>query len=227
MLAYLNGNNELEPEMWRSKLDMDASDISNKVNIVIEIGRASENIVRIMRPQEKFTYDEECWSGVRRYVNDREKSVFVEDLGNINMADYKNLYKFIEWGINNYPAKRYMLVVAGHGFLVLTLSDLCSDKPYTMGIYEMCTAINNIKADLDVNIDILVLDICFMNNIETIYELGKNKNNTVKYMITYIEQGPMEGLPYKKVIMNLDESNTSDIIRLSIFLIRLDMSIYL
>ena len=59
----------------------------------------------------------------------------------INMADYRNLYDFIKWAANKFPAKRYMVSISGHGFIVASLSDLCGKEPYIMGMYEMCTAI--------------------------------------------------------------------------------------
>ena len=39
----------------------------------------------------------------------------VEDLGEVNMGDGKALGDFITWGIQQYPAKRYMLVIWDHG----------------------------------------------------------------------------------------------------------------
>ena len=76
----------------------------------------------------------------------------------------------------------------------------------------MCFSINSLKQDLNIDIDILSLDICNMNTVELIYELGKNKNNTIKYLMTYINNGPLEGMEYKDIIPLLDSKDTKNIL---------------
>ena len=207
ILIYANGSNELESEIWKSKLNLEKECDGKNVNIVMQISRAPQEIIKIIRNVNK---EEEIWSGTKRYLLKDSQSTLIEDLGKINMASHKTLYSFIEWGINNYPAKKYMLIISGHGFLVATLSDICGEKPYTLGVYEMCTAINNINKNLKVNIDLLILDICNMNNIELIYELGKETNNTVKNILTYIDSGPLIGMPYDKIIKLVEQNNYND-----------------
>uniref|UniRef100_UPI0018AB3B58 clostripain-related cysteine peptidase n=1 Tax=Clostridium sp. D53t1_180928_C8 TaxID=2787101 RepID=UPI0018AB3B58 len=210
VIMYLNGNNELGIEMENTFNNV-CSVRSDDINTVIQLSKAPIEIVNLIR-QDNIRYKNE-WIGTRRYsVIDGEVKL-QEKYSYLNMADYKNLYKFIEWSINNYPAERYMLVISGHGFIVASLSDLCGDKPYIMGLYEMCFAINRIKQDLNINIDILSLDICNMNTVELLYELGKNKNNTVKYLMTYINNGPLEGMEYKEIIPKLDNRNSEYILK--------------
>ena len=183
VMMYLNGNNELGIEMENTFKEV--CEVKNsEVNIVIQLSKAPIEIVNLIRQDESKYKDE--WVGTRRYAITNGDLNLIEEYSHINMADYKNLYKFSEWAIKNYPAERYMLVISGHGFIVASLSDLCGDNPYIMGMYEMCFAINNLKQDLNIDIDILSLDICNMNTVELLYELGKNKNNTVKYLMTYI-----------------------------------------
>lgn len=209
VIMYLNGNNELGIEMEGTFKDV-CKVKNNDINIVIQLSKAPIEIVNLIR-QDNVEY-KEPWVGTRRYSLIDGAVNLEEEYSYLNMADYKSLYNFIEWSIKNYPAERYMLVVSGHGFIVASLSDLCGDKPYIMGMYEMCFAINRLKQDLNINIDILSLDICNMNTVELIYELGKNKNNTVKYLITYINNGPLEGMEYENIIPKLDDKSTEDIL---------------
>lgn len=209
VMMYLNGNNELGIEMENTFKEV-CEVKNNEVNIVIQLSKAPIEIVNLIRQDESKYKDE--WVGTRRYAITNGDLNLIEEYSHINMADYKNLYKFSEWAIKNYPAERYMLVISGHGFIVASLSDLCGDNPYIMGMYEMCFAINNLKQDLNIDIDILSLDICNMNTVELLYELGKNKNNTVKYLMTYINNGPIEGMNYKDIIYFLNNKNTEDIL---------------
>lgn len=209
VIMYLNGNNELGIEMEGTFKDV-CKVKNNDINIVIQLSKAPIEIVNLIR-QDNVEY-KEPWVGTRRYSLINGVVNLEQEYSCLNMADYKSLYNFIECSIKNYPAERYMLVVSGHGFIVASLSDLCGDKPYIMGMYEMCFAINRLKQDLNINIDILSLDICNMNTVELLYELGKNKNNTVKCLMTYINNGPLEGMDYENIIPKLDDKSTKDIL---------------
>ena len=208
VIMYLNGSNEMAIEMENTFKQLCKINKSN-VNIVIQLSKAPIDLVRTIR-QDDSSYAEN-WTGTRRYSIINGKLEIVQSNEYINMADYRNLYDFIKWAANKFPAKRYMVSISGHGFIVASLSDLCGKEPYIMGMYEMCTAINNLKNIID--IDILILDICNMNTIELIYELGKEKVNVVKYIITYINNGPLEGMEYKEIIPKLDDRNSEDILR--------------
>ena len=208
VIMYLNGSNEMAIEMENTFKQLCKINKSN-VNIVIQLSKAPIDLVRTIR-QDDSSYAEN-WTGTRRYSIINGKLEIVQSNEYINMADYRNLYDFIKWASNKFPAKRYMVSISGHGFIVARLSDLCGKEPYIMGMYEMCTAINNLKNIID--IDILILDICNMNTIELIYELGKEKVNVVKYIITYINNGPLEGMDYNYIIQKIDDEPTNLILK--------------
>lgn len=208
VIMYLNGSNELAIEMENTFKQLCKINKSN-VNIVIQLSKAPIDLVRTIR-QDDSSYAED-WTGTRRYSIINGKLEIVQSNEYINMADYRNLYDFIKWAANKFPAKRYMVSISGHGFIVASLSDLCGKEPYIMGMYEMCTAINNLKNIID--IDILILDICNMNTIELIYELGKEKVNAVKYIMTYINNGPLEGMDYNYIIQKIDDEPTNLILK--------------
>lgn len=208
VIMYLNGSNEMAIEMENTFKQLCKINKSN-VNIVIQLSKAPIDLVRTIR-QDDSSYAEN-WTGTRRYSIINGKLEIVQSNEYINMADYRNLYDFIKWAANKFPAKRYMVSISGHGFIVASLSDLCGKEPYIMGMYEMCTAINNLKNIID--IDILILDICNMNTIELIYELGKEKVNVVKYIMTYINNGPLEGMDYNYIIQKIDDEPTNLILK--------------
>lgn len=208
VIMYLNGSNELAIEMENTFKQLCKINKSN-VNIVIQLSKAPIDLVRTIR-QDDSSYAED-WTGTRRYSIINGNLEIVQSKEYINMADYRNLYDFIKWAANKFPAKRYMVSISGHGFIVASLSDLCGKEPYIMGMYEMCTAINNLKNIID--IDILILDICNMNTIELIYELGKEKVNVVKYIMTYINNGPLEGMDYNYIIQKIDDEPTNLILK--------------
>jgi len=231
VLIYANGNNEFEPEMSQLLLDLKKISANEQINIVVQLGRAEKEMVKILRPSESLFNYKEIWAGVRRYViakNSHEKAIIQTnaEMGCLNMADPKVLYDFIQWGIVNYPAERYMLILGGHSFEYLgTLTDYSLDLPFIMGIPEMAKALNFIKEQIDV----LVMDTCYMNMVEILYELSNNKQPTVKYVLTYIEYGPIKGLPMDLLLTILEDNallSTDIILRKIIDNLELDLAVF-
>ncbi len=85
----------------------------------------------------------------------------------VDMSDPDTLRDFITWSASNYPAERYALIPADHGFGWEGL--LIDDTNYkrTMSIKQLRQALT----DSRVHIDLLSLDACTMQMIEVAYEL--------------------------------------------------------
>lgn len=211
-LLYLNGNNELAIEMEKTLnhiVNMEDGDTEN--NIIVQISKGPIELVNIIR-QGNYEYVKP-WQGVNRYEVVQGELILKEHFEGINLCNYKSLYDFLTWGIKNYPADRYMVAIAGHGYIINAFSDFSGEKPCTMGVYEMLYAINLIKKKLKVDIDILVLDICNMNTVEILYELGKDKDPGVKNLLTYVQEGPLTGMPYDVILSKLKNGTTADILK--------------
>lgn len=85
----------------------------------------------------------------------------------VQMDDPETLSDFIKWGANNYPAEKYILFVADHGFAWQGISlDATSDDNY-MFLPELKQAILN----SGITFDLIALDACLMQTIEVAYEL--------------------------------------------------------
>jgi len=206
ILIYANGNNEMEPEMYRAMKALEKGGSNSNVSVVLQIGRSDRELAKIMRPLERIPPNDDYWTGVRRYYVEENNMNLIEEMGKINMADPNNLYDFIKWGFTEYRAKHYMLILSGHGIaFVGGLTDLSYNKSYIMGLPEMAKAINMLKKNLGYEIDILVLDMCYMNYIESIYEFGNEKDNATKNILTYLGRGPFGGLPYNEIVSLVKE----------------------
>lgn len=228
ILIYANGNNEMEQEIYDSMIKLDTINKNENINIIMEIGRAKKDVVKIITPTKKLKPFLDCWNGVRRYKFENGSALLIENLNNLNMADGNTLYEFIKWGISNFHAKHYMLLISGHGISFIGgLTDIALDGFYIMGIPTMCHAINLIKEDMGISIDILILDMCYMNLIEILYELGSTKTHTCSNLITYFNEGPLQGIPLDKLInyfiinplaidINIFIKNLLDYLRLSL-----------
>ena len=207
ILIYANGNNDLEPEITKALLDIESIGSGENITIVIQLGRASKGLVKTIRKSYQGLNESDNWKGVRRYLvnsnqsnnNYKIKSTLLEDLGNLNMAKSSTLEEFITWGIKNFKAKKYALIVLGHGSGYMGVShDFCQRLPSVMTIYGLKRALENSMMSCDKKIDILMFDSCYMNTIEVIYEITTAKVRP-RFIITP-ELSPLEGLPYKDII---------------------------
>lgn len=135
ILTYLDGNSELEPEMAAAKCDMEKATLCEDVKVLLEIGLVDKETVKILRPDGKTGALNEMWNGVRRYHLCQSGCRFEENMGERNMADPNCLYEFIRWGMENYKAEHYMLILGGHSCEYIgMLNDYSQDMPYIMGI---------------------------------------------------------------------------------------------
>lgn len=88
------------------------------------------------------------------------------DLGIIDSGNYQSLAQFLHWGVNTYPAKRYAVILAGHGAAWQgVVADESTGNSITLtGLQTALTAVMNLN-DID-KFDLLVNDACSMGNLE-------------------------------------------------------------
>lgn len=110
IMVFVNGKNNLEKFALRDINEMEKIGSTQKVNIVVEVGR-----------MDGYDTSDGDWKGVRRYYitkdSDMRKvnSTMLEDLGMIDMGDYNTAIEFGKWAKKKYPAKKYMFVLWNHG----------------------------------------------------------------------------------------------------------------
>jgi hypothetical protein len=110
IMVFLNSKNNLERFGLKDLNEMEMVGSSDKVNVVVEMGRMAG-----------FDSSDGDWKGTRRYLVQKDNntnavtSPVLEDLGKTDMGDYKNLAAFGKWAKAKYPAKKYIMIVWNHG----------------------------------------------------------------------------------------------------------------
>ena len=110
IMVFINGKNNLEKYAFLNINQMEKIGSSDKVNIVVQLGRMNN-----------YSHLDGTWKGTRRYLiqkGSNPKGIFspaVADLGKVDMGDYKSVIDFSNWAKTTYPAKHYMLIVWNHG----------------------------------------------------------------------------------------------------------------
>ncbi|MCX7641762.1 MAG: clostripain-related cysteine peptidase [Elusimicrobiales bacterium] len=173
---YINGKNNVDMFAFTDFNRIETVGSSDKINIVIEIGRAQGFMEGEATP--------EVWSGVRRYyiIKDTDttkiNSKLIEDRKNADMGDWKEVSDFLKWAKINYPAKKYMFIIWNHGWgwidPVKENSNLADSKSishdFITNNYIKTTELKNIFKYAG-KVNVYASMACFMQMAEVISEI--------------------------------------------------------
>ena len=100
------------------------------------------------------------------FIDENHDKILLEELGELNMADYQTLRDFINFGKDNYPADRYLLWVVDHGG---AWKGACMDDTNN----EPAMSMDEIQQALSESggVDIISFLACLMSSLESAYEL--------------------------------------------------------
>ncbi len=174
-----NGADRLAPSVLR---ELETAGSNDSMDIVAQLGRKQ-------RIYDKVTKD---WSGVRRYHVERNETPYssgkelskwflppytsgivspvVEDLGDADMGSAASFADFLKWGMKEYPAKHYAVVVYGEGGgMVGTSNDETSGHGLTPADVQKSFA--DAKESTGRSVDLVAFDSSYGAGIETAHQL--------------------------------------------------------
>ncbi|MDD2806298.1 MAG: clostripain-related cysteine peptidase [Elusimicrobiales bacterium] len=146
------------------------------------------------------------WTGVRRYLvtkdgeNGSLGSTLLQDMGTVDMGDWKQLAEFGKWVKANYPAKKYMLIGWNHGsgweksaglFPVIKGISYDDETNNHISTPQLAQAIREMGG-----VDIYASDACLMQMAEVAYEL----KDTAKITVGSEENEPGDGWGYNEFL---------------------------
>ena len=138
-------------------------DIYDKVNVVLETGGCKDWELAGDDTMPISSESLQRWDFSPDVEYDSSGYTLLEELPLKSMSDPDTLSDFIRWGEENYPAKKYALVLWDHGGGAMGLFvDELFDKDI-LRLDELETAM----ADGGVHFDTVILDACLMANLET------------------------------------------------------------
>lgn len=100
------------------------------------------------------------------YIDENHTKIILEELGEVNMADYQVLQDFLAYGKQHYPAERYLLWVYDHGGAWKGACLDETDNAIAMSLDNIQTALSETGG-----VDIICFLACLMSSIEAVYEL--------------------------------------------------------
>jgi len=196
IMAYLDGDNDLEGAGIQDINEMELAPNSSEVNILVQFDRI---------PGSNSSNGN--WTDTRRYriMHDTNMAIIRSvqvgpTLGELNMGDPSTLVDFAHWCIDNYPADHYALILWDHGTGWKKSADI---RPYKsiawdetsedyLSTAEMASALGSISALLGGKLDIVACDACLMQMAEVAYQI----RSSADYYVASEEVIPWSGFPY-------------------------------
>ncbi len=178
ILVYLDGDNNLESEGIIDINEMEEIGSDTNINIVVQFDRITG-----------YDFTNDNWTGTRRYYINKDtssstiNSTMVQDLGEVNMGDGTSLTNFLRWGMTNYPAERYFVILWNHGggWRSKTTAKTPTSRSPVKGVCwddtnndyltmaEVNTSLNTIATEFTHPINIVGFDACIMGLAEVAY----------------------------------------------------------
>ncbi|MCL6638958.1 MAG: hypothetical protein K6T80_04645 [Firmicutes bacterium] len=115
------------------------------------------------------------------------------------MACPKSLSDFLQWASRAINARRYMVILSGHGAGFLgAMADFSHGGPQIMGIPQMAKAFNRALKNSRKKVYYLLMDACYMNLVENAYEFALR--GTAKVFLGSGGLVPLKGYDYRLII---------------------------
>ncbi|MES3036658.1 MAG: clostripain-related cysteine peptidase [Bdellovibrionota bacterium] len=195
VLVFINGNNNLDSYGAEDINEMEEVGSSADVNVVVQwASYKAKTTKRLLVAKD----------------NDIMKvtSKILVDMPRVDMGDYKELTKFLEWGMTNFPAEHYFVDVWNHGNgwknrkseAARNISyDDYTNNSITMPQLRM--SLEAAQALAGKKIDIYGSDACLMNMVE----VGTEIAGAVDIMVGSQETEPGDGWPYETWLARWNE----------------------
>ena len=178
VLLYMCGgttDNAVINEMFD---EMISTDYSENINFVVETGGKQDWGIKGIDPDYN-----------QRFLMQRKSMFLAAQTAAENMASSNVLTDFLSWGIKNYPAERYMLIINGQGGGAMNGAALDAITGDILTVEDVAVALGNVGRQFD----IVAFDSSFMSSIETAAQLAPY----ARYMVASEDMMCPYGFDYK------------------------------
>jgi hypothetical protein len=172
VLVYLDGDNNLERDALADFNEMERIGSNDRVKIVVQLDRIHQS-----GPEDDTSNGD--WESTKRFLveqdDDRETiaSRELEDLGEQNMGDPQTLVDFATWGVKEFPAQRYALILWDHGssWAGIAFDDTDGEKGISMPELEAALRTTQAQAGID-RFDLIGFDACLMSQLDVLHAIA-------------------------------------------------------
>jgi len=166
--------------------------VGNGVNIILQTGGA--------RKWRNFGISS---TNIQRYEIKSGKLNLLENLPNASMGKARTLADFLCYGIHNYPADKYAVILWDHGSG--SIGGVAFDEQYrydALTLDELQEAFSEACNDMQDKFQLIGLDACLMSTLETAQTLAPYGD----YMVASQEITPSDGWDYTALEQSLTKN---------------------
>ena len=174
VMVYMDADNDLEAAALADLNEIEAAPPSPQVNVLALLDRTPGTAAANGRG---YTNADGNWSEARRFVvsSDSDPTMIVSpftSMGELNLGDPTTLQTFLEWGIANFPAAHYAVVIWGHGrgWITAGLDETSGDN---LDLAELQGALSGAITNSGIPIfDLVLFDESLSSTIEAATQLS-------------------------------------------------------
>ena len=204
-LVYMNAANDLEANSDLNLNQMEQVGSTNDVNIVVQVKRISN------RYGTNFTGWKDNATRIFYVTQDGDSAIrspLLYQNDGLDMGDANSLREFVDWGVENFPAQRYTLVMWNHGAGWRSRAAKNTASAPTRGVsFDDVTGrhIDTVALPGAIQLpggakwDLLAWDSSLMQMAEVAYEV----RDQASYIVGSEESPPEEGYPYDDSLRKL------------------------
>jgi hypothetical protein len=187
VLVYMNADDDLEPYLLEDFNEMELCGSTGRVSIVVQIDR-----------HPGYDASSGDWNDTRRYRVEHDgdmrvlNSRLLVDLGEVDMGSQQSLSDFLLWGLEEFPARNYLVVLSGHGEGWPGISQDFTDQNDRLTLDELAFGLGAFVARRGAPIDVLLLDVCYWAMLETGWAL----RDLTSYIVASEDIDPSAGQQY-------------------------------
>jgi len=191
VMVYMSGKNDLVFSLRDDMNEMEEAGSTGNMNVVAQLGHMGTTdrpwpVSRVFVQKDQYP----------NYIS----SQALEKRDNADMGDWRELADFIKWSKTNFPARKYMLIISGHGsgwwaygrpsaVKGISFDDQSGRHISTQGL--------RLALEQGGGVDVYASDACLMQMTEVAYEIRKS----AKFIVGSEEAGPAFGYQYKDFLL--------------------------
>ncbi|HEX7176187.1 MAG TPA: clostripain-related cysteine peptidase [Pyrinomonadaceae bacterium] len=217
VMVYMAGDKHLDNNGFADLKEMKEAGSTAEVALIAQFSRGVKH-----RPTKRYYLRKDGRDGA--LAGD-----VVEDLGETDTADPRSLEAFVRWGVENYPARRYMLVMWGHGngaddenvpnaashphrpdadegcgqptrgIGISHAAVLDSDTVDFLDTRKFKQALDAAREIIGREVDVLGMDACLMSGAEVCYQV----RGGARFTVAPEGVAPLDGWPYNRILGEL------------------------
>ena len=188
VLYVLNGDNDLREAATLDLVSLDKTRAPESAHVAAQLYRGelkwnmrnlSKKVGNLFKPTPPPTVNTD-WRGAKvfevRTQGTTEETTEASCQGSTKPSDPKSLEAFVAWGMKQYPAENYAVVLSGHGGPDGLLSDSDGKK---MNFGDISQALKTASAVAGEELDVVLFDSCATASDET----AKAMNGAAKFLV--------------------------------------------